>query len=80
MKISGYEKLQYDQTMTVGELKEILNKFDNDIKILITYESIFISIKKEKIYKGNPKLILIDADGIENFYKKEFENKIEIGK
>ena len=40
------------ETMTVGELIEVLGDYDPDIAVLATWEGVFTGIRKEKIFLG----------------------------
>ncbi len=57
-------------TLTVGQMINLLNKYPKNMKVLCTWESTLNAIKKENIYISVTDKIYIDADGC--FYKKEF--------
>jgi hypothetical protein len=40
------------ETMTVGELIEVLGDYDPDTAVLATWEGVFTGIRKEKIFLG----------------------------
>jgi hypothetical protein len=66
-------KSKFCDTMTVGELIRILQKFPEDIQIACTWESTIRSIDAENIYESKFGCILIDSDF--NYYKDSYEIK-----
>jgi len=48
--------------MKVKELIEFLNAFDEDVRVLITWEGIFVDIHPEDIYRSKGGSIILDAD------------------
>jgi ribosomal protein L21E len=62
------EWLKY--TLTVGELIYILNKYPQDMKVMITWESTVHDLKPSNIYEAHTGTLYLDADG--DFYKKDY--------
>ena len=54
--------------MKVMELIEALNKYPQNLEVLITWESTFSDLDNEKIYQAKDGTVILDAD--ENFYKE----------
>jgi len=57
-----------EDKMNIEELKGILNLYDSNAQVMVTWESIFCEIDVDSIYKAPNGVIVIDADG--NFYKE----------
>ncbi len=59
-----------DQSMTVGELVDLLSKYPEDMIVLTTWESTVNSLLKREIYVSHDGYLYIDADS--GSYKKDF--------
>lgn len=70
----GYEECyaqSIQESMTVGELVDILSQYPETMKIVTTWESSIQSISPKCIYTSNDgKYLYIDADYC--FYKEDF--------
>lgn len=64
------EREQDRETMTVKEVKDLLNKYNDNTKVFITWESTVNSICKREFYIATTGSLYLDADG--NYYKREF--------
>ncbi len=56
------EKEEYLETLTVGQLIEILNKYDKSMKVMTTWEGTINSIQEQFIYTSVTGTLYIDAD------------------
>lgn len=65
------EEYRIENTLTVGELIAILQRFDADKKVLITWESTLNELKEEFIYEACTGTLYLDGEG--GFYKKYFQ-------
>lgn len=72
--MSGYlfekEKWLYEESLTIQEMLDILQKYPKNMKIMTTWESTIHSLKKQNIYESITGTLYLDAD--ENFYKEGF--------
>jgi len=66
-----FEKEKFFNTLTVKELIEILKKYPDDMKVLITWESTVNELKKDFIYEAYTGSLYLDGDY--GFYKEEFK-------
>ena len=58
------------ESMSVGQLMDLLSKYPNEMKVLFTWEGIIKPIYKNNIYEDIHASLLLDADS--NFYKEGF--------
>lgn len=65
------DKEKYLNSLSVGELIEILNKLPKEKKVYVTWESTVNELTKEFVYEACTGSIYIDGDY--GFYKKDFE-------
>lgn len=66
------ERLNWNikETLSIGELIDILNNYPKEMKVIITWESLTTTLTKENIYLSKWNTLFLDADG--NFYKEDF--------
>lgn len=58
------------ETLTVKDLIDILKKYPDGMKVMITWESTLNELKEEFIYESITGNLLLDGDY--GFYKKDF--------
>lgn len=58
-------------TLTVGELIDILNKYPKEMKVMITWESTVNELREEFIYEAKSGTLYLDGES--GFYKEEFQ-------
>ncbi len=66
-----FEKEEFIETMNVGELIKILEKYPKHMKVMTTWESTVNGCLEENIYEAITGTLYIDADY--NFYKESFK-------
>ena len=66
----GKEQWIKKDSITVGELIEILKSYPKKMKVMTTWESTLHSLQKKNVYVSVTGSLYLDAD--ENFYKEEF--------
>lgn len=64
------QRERYQTTITVRDFKEILNKYDNDTFVFITWESTVNCVSKRNFYISKTNSLYIDSYC--NIYKEKF--------
>lgn len=62
-------------TLSVGELTEVLSQYPKDMKVITTWESTMHCLSKSNIYESHQGYLLLDAD--DNFYKDDLAKHLE---
>ncbi len=66
------ERLKWaiQNTISVGRLIDILQKYPKEMLVITTWESTLHTLEEENLYESKEGHLYIDAD--DNFYKKEY--------
>jgi hypothetical protein len=57
-------------TLDVQGLMELLSKYPPNMKVLFTWESILVELRKENVYLSKKGILYLDADY--NSYKRQY--------